>query len=341
MKTEGFVLIKNGDSKDAFQLKEVSLPELKNDEVLIESEAFGLNYADVMARRGLYREAPPLPCVVGYEVVGVILQTGSEVSKDLIGKRVVAFTRFGGYAKHAVTKLDAIVEIGEISAADALSLATQGVTAYYMAEYNTPIHRNDHVLIHAAAGGVGSLLIQMAKNKGAIVYAKVGNKDKAQHCKDLGADHVIDYSVDDYEEKMRILLNGKTLDISYNPVGGSTFKKDMRLIDKMGKIVLFGGSELSGSKWGVLSQLNFVRKMGFFTPIVLMMKSISIIGVNMLKAADNRPDVLQVCLNGIFSDYKKGIIKPVSGGEFSASEFVIAHDLLESGRSKGKLIIRW
>ncbi len=341
MKTEAFVLIKNGASKDAFQLQEISLPELKNDEVLIESEAFGLNYADVMARRGLYREAPPLPCVVGYEVVGIIIRTGSETSTDLIGKRVVAFTRFGGYAKHAITKCDAIVEIGDTGASDALSIATQGVTAYYMAEYNSPIHKNDHVLIHAAAGGVGSLLIQLAKNRGAIVYAKVGNKDKIQHCIDLGADHVIDYSVDDYEQKTHNLLNGKTLDVSYNPVGGSSFKKDVRLLNKAGKIVLFGGSELSGSKWGVLSQLNFVRKMGFFTPIVLMMKSISIIGVNMLKVADNRPDVLQECLQGVFLDYKKGVIKPVSGGEFSSSEFTIAHDLLESGKSTGKLIIRW
>lgn len=341
MISEAFVLIKNGASKDAFRLQEITLNELQDDEVLIESEAFGLNYADVMARRGLYREAPPLPCVIGYEVVGKVIKVGINSNQEWIGKRVVGFTRFGGYAKHAITKLDAIVEIGDTNASEALSLATQGVTAYYMAEYVSPIHKNDHVLIHAAAGGVGSLLIQLAKQKGAIVYAKVGNKDKMQHCLDLGADYAIDYSKADYSLKMKELLNGKALDISYNPVGGSTFKKDMKLLHNTGKIVLFGGSELSGSKWGVLSQLNFVRKMGFFTPIILMMKSMSIIGVNMLKVADNRPDVLQECMQKVFSKYEQGILSAVSGGEFEVSEFFTAHDLLESGKSTGKLIVRW
>lgn len=341
MKSEGFVLVKNGTSQEAFKLQEIELNALESDEVLIQSEAFGLNYADVMARRGLYREAPPLPCVVGYEVVGTILEVGNNVPKEWIGKRVVGFTRFGGYAKHAVTKLDAIVEIGTTDASEALSLATQGVTAYYMTHYVSPVHANDRVLIHAAAGGVGSLLIQLAKAKGAIVYAKVGNSSKMSHCTSFGADFVVDYSQSDYASKMTEYLNGNSLDISYNPVGGSTFKKDLTLIRTTGKIVLFGGSELSGSKWGILSQLNFVRKMGFFTPIVLMMKSMSIIGVNMLKVADNRPDVLKTCLENVFALYNEGTIKAVAGGEFGASEFFQAHDLLESGKSTGKLIVRW
>ena len=341
MKTEAFVLIKNGASKDAFRLQEITLDDLASDEVLIESEAFGLNYADVMARRGLYREAPPLPCVIGYEVVGKVTKVGAQSNHELIGKRVVGFTRFGGYSRHAITKLDAIVEIGDTTAVEALAIATQGVTAFYMSDYISPIRKNDHVLIHAAAGGVGSLMIQLAKLKGAVVYAKVGNKHKIAHCLELGADHVIDYSSNAYEEKLQELLNGKTLDISFNPVGGSTFKKDMKLIKNTGKIVLFGGSELSGSKWGILSQLNFVRKMGFFTPIVLMMKSISIVGVNMLKVADNRPDVLKHCLEEVYSLYKQGKLKPISGGEFNSSDFFEAHDLLESGKSTGKIIVRW
>ena len=150
---------------------------LAND-VLIETEAFGLNYADVMARRGLYREAPAFPCVIGYEVVGTIIQTGSSVDITLIGKRVVAFTRFGGYAKHVITTKDAIAEIGKMPVNDALALATQGVTAYYMSNYISPVRTGEHVLIHAAAGGVGTLLIQLAKQAGAIVIAKVSSKEK-------------------------------------------------------------------------------------------------------------------------------------------------------------------
>ena len=178
METEAFVLCKFGPSAQAFERKIVEIPALDSDEVLIESEAFGLNYADVMARRGLYREAPAFPCVIGYEVVGTIIQTGSSVDITLIGKRVVAFTRFGGYAKHVITTKDAIAEIGKMPVNDALALATQGVTAYYMANYISPVRTGEHVLIHAAAGGVGTLLIQLAKQAGAIVIAKVSSKEK-------------------------------------------------------------------------------------------------------------------------------------------------------------------
>lgn len=341
MKTEGFVLVKNGKAEEAFQLKEIVLEPLEKDELIIESEAFGLNYADVMARLGLYQDAPPIPCVIGYEVVGKIIQIGSDLSSDLLGKRVVAFTRFGGYAKHAVTKVDAIQEIGEIPANTALSLATQGGTAYYMAHCATTIQKNDIVLIHAAAGGVGSLLIQMAKNAGATVIAKVGNASKLETVLKLGADYAIDYRQEDYSVQLQRILGAKKLDISFNPIGGSTFKKDLKLLGNASKIIVYGGSELSNGKWGIFSKLNFVRKMGLFTPIALMMQSRSIIGVNMLKIADLRPDVLKECLNQVILMHKNKSIQPISGGEYHAQELGTAHTHLENGKSSGKLSVHW
>lgn len=341
MTTEAFVLKKHGVSKDAFEKREITLPALKPGEVMIESEAFGLNYADVMARRGLYREAPPMPCVVGYEVVGKVIEVADAEHASSVGKRVVAFTRFGGYAKHAATVFDGVQEIGDAPVSDALSIATQGVTAYYMAHYVSTIHPGDKVLIHAAAGGVGSLLIQLAKNAGAIVFAKVGSEAKGKQCLALGADYAIDYSKSDYAEQILAILKNDRLDISFNPVAGSTFKKDLKLLGNASKIVVFGGSELSGGKFGIFSKLNFVRKMGFFTPIIFMMKSRSIIGVNMLKVADHKPHVLNTCLKNVFKMYEEGKLKPVSGGEFTEDTFFEAHDLLESGKSSGKLIVKW
>lgn len=341
MMTEGFVLIKNGSSEQAFQLKEIELSTVNPNEVLIECEAFGLNYADVMARLGLYREAPPMPCVIGYEVVGIVKEVGSNVSQTYLGKRVVGFTRFGGYAKHAITSEDAIVEIGDLDANTALSLATQGVTAYYMSCIATTIQPNDRILIHAAAGGVGTLLIQIAKSKGAIVYAKVGNASKIEQCRTLGADEVIDYSTGDYSNQLKSILGNNSLDLSFNPVGGSTYKKDLSLLGSTSKIVLFGGSELSSGKWGIFSKLNFVRKMGFFTPIVMMMQSKSVIGINMLKVADHRPDILRNCLTEVYKLYQSGIIAPVEGGMFQKDELAKAHALLESGKSTGKISVHW
>ena len=339
--TEAIVLIQKGNAHKAFEQRSIELNEPIGNEVLIEVESFGLNYADVMARNGLYREAPPMPCVIGYEVVGRITKVGEKSSSDWIGKRVVAFCRFGGYSKHVITNDTAIVEIADMNAGDALALCTQSVTAYYMAEYLSPIREGDHVLIHAAAGGVGTILIQLAKKRGAIVYAKIGTESKRDLVKSLGADFVINYNESNYEVQIEMLLNGQRLDISYNPVAGSTFKKDFKLLGSGGRLVLFGGAEMSGTKWGILSTLNFVRKMGFMIPIGLMMRSKNILGVNMLKIADNKPKIMTHCLQEVVNLYKQKEIIPQVGGVYSVSDISIAHEELENGKTIGKLVIFW
>ena len=341
MKTTGFILTKNGKAEEAFELSEVTLPALKSDEVLIESEAFGLNYADVMARLGLYGETPPLPCVLGYEVVGNIIEVGKDVDAQLLNKRVVAFTRFGGYAKHAITKQYAVAIIDEMPVNEALSLSTQGVTAYYMTNVISPIQPNDNVLIHAAAGGVGNLLIQIAKQKNAKVFAKVGTDSKVEQALAIGADKAINYNAVEYDQEIIRTIGEKKMDVIFNPVGGSTFKKDMKLLNHGGRLMLFGGSELAAGKWGILSKLNFVRKMGIIIPAGLMIGSRSVLGVNMLKIGDNRPDILSTCLKGIIKLYQDGQLKPLQGGIYTANDFAKAHELLESGKSAGKITITW
>jgi NADPH:quinone reductase-like Zn-dependent oxidoreductase len=341
MKTEAIVLIKKGKPAGTFERKEWSIPEIGPSQILIESEAFGLNYADVMASQGLYREAPPMPCVVGYEVVGKITSVGQNVSRDLVGQRVLAFCRFGAYAKHVITEQYAVVKINEMSAGDALSLCTQGVTAYYMAHYLSPVRKGERVLVHAAAGGVGTLLLQMAKNEGAEVFAKIGSAKKENLVKELGADHVINYSTGDYSEQISKILGEKRLDISYNPVAGDTFKKDFKLLGSGGRLFLFGGSQLTGGKYGILSAINFILKMGRPLPIGFMMRSKSVLGVNMLKIADNKPAVLEECLSEVFKLYQAGKLKPQVGGEFAVTEFNEAFQALAGGHSTGKITVFW
>lgn len=339
--TEAFFLIKKGSAESAFELRSLSLPELKNDQVLIEVEAFGLNYADVMARLGLYREAPPMPCVIGYEVVGIITEVGVSGNKELVGKRVVAFCRFGGYAKHVITENYAVSVIDNMDAGVALSLATQFVTAHYMVSRSANVQAGERILVHAAAGGVGTALIQLCKLKGANVIAKVSSKEKERLVSDLGADQVVNYKTGAYEEQILTRLGSERLDVSFNPVAGATFKKDWALLGTGGRMVLFGGSELSNGKWGLLSTLNFVRKMGFIVPIGLMMRSKSILGINMLKVADFKPKVLAQCLNEVVQMVQQGQIHPVVGGVYKQGELKMAHRLLEEGKTVGKLIIVW
>ncbi|HNS41960.1 MAG TPA: zinc-binding dehydrogenase [Taishania sp.] len=341
MITQAYQLVKKGDATTAFQMNSVQLPSLQSHEVLIKVEAFGLNYADVMARNGLYREAPPMPCVLGYEVVGEVIEVGASEQQSLIGKRVVGFTRFGGYAQHAITTIDAISEIGDMPTNNALALATQGVTAYYMANYISPLRIGEKVLIHAAAGGVGTLLIQLAKLSGAVVVAKVSSAEKEAKCKELGADFTVNYKKEDYVEFINRHIELFRLDASFNPIGGSTFKKDKQVLGFGSRLFLFGGSQLSEGKMGILSQLNFLRKMGVLIPAFQMMQSKSIIGVNMLKIADNKPEVLKHCLNAVVELYKLGKIKTENGGDYQHTALSEAHDLLESGKSIGKIAIYW
>ena len=339
--TEAMMLVRKGEAINAFERRSIELDQPADGEVIVESEAFGLNYADVMARRGLYREAPPLPCVIGYELVGTVTQIGKNVNPALLGKRVVAFCRFGGYAKHVKTWGYAVVPVGDMPAEEAMVLCTQAVTAYYMAEYLTPIHSGEKVLIHAAAGGVGTILIQLAKHRGAEVFAKIGDDTKTDLVKSLGADHCINYNKSDYAEQIEKLLKGDRLDVSFNPVAGATYKKDLKLVGSGGRVVLFGGSELGKAKWGIFSTLNFARKMGALIPIGLMMRSKNILGVNMLKIADNRPMVLKKCLEDVVELYQQGIIKPQVGGVYSVDNLRDAHAALEGGKTTGKLTVKW
>jgi NADPH:quinone reductase-like Zn-dependent oxidoreductase len=341
IESKAFFLTKVGSPEHAFDLRTFELAALKDNEVVIEVEAFGLNYADVMARRGLYREAPPFPCIVGYEIVGKVVSVGKDSDANLIGKRVLGFCRFGGYAKHAITYNYAVAEVQDQPANELLALCTQAVTAFYMGEYLTPIHAIDAVLIHAAAGGVGTIMIQLAKLKGAKVIAKIGSESKRKVVEDLGADFVVNYNDSDYVLQIEKYLKNDRLDISFNPVAGSTFKKDMSLLGSGGRMVLFGGSELANGKWGIFSKLNFVRKMGLVLPIGLMMRSKNILGVNMLKIADNKPKVLEFCLTSVVKLYSEGKIKPQAGGIYSSSQLNEAHSALESGKTTGKLSVYW
>jgi NADPH:quinone reductase-like Zn-dependent oxidoreductase len=341
IQTEAFVLKKKGSAAHAFQLENIQLPNPQPTQVVIDVEAFGLNYADVMARLGLYREAPKMPCVIGYEVVGKISAVGNQLDPSLIGQRVVSFCRFGGYAKKVIAESFAFSTIGDMETGKALALATQGVTAYYMAERLANVQSGDRVLIHAAAGGVGSLLIQLCKLKGAEIIAKVSSRDKEKMVCELGADRVLIYTEQDYATALQTQLKGERLDVSFNPVAGSTFKKDWKLLGSGGKMVLFGGSELVGGKWGLISTLNFVRKMGFVVPIGLMMRSKNIMGVNMLKIAENRPNVLQACLKAVIELAETTKLNPVIGGCYDSSDLNRAHDALEKGKSQGKLYVRW
>ncbi|MCP4457404.1 MAG: zinc-binding dehydrogenase [Cytophagales bacterium] len=337
---KALTLTKYGSAKSAFEEQDLPTPSPQEGEVLIHVEAFGLNFADVLARLDLYQEAPNIPCVLGYEVVGTVEKVGSGVEESIIGTRVTAFTRFGGYAEYAVTKAAGLAEIGDMGAGKATALATQYCTAWYMACDRAFLRKGDAVLVHSAAGGVGTALTQILKQKGCVVFGTTGSDEKIQYLKDNGVDHPINYKTQDYAKEIS-KISDKKITTSFNAVGGKSFKKDMKLITEGGTVFTFGAASRAGKSGGFLANIGLLFSMGFTHPLFLLMQSKSIIGVNMLNVGDQQPEVLKGCIEGVVQWAKDGKLNPIVGKSYPSSELAQAHDDLENGNTTGKIVVKW
>jgi NADPH:quinone reductase-like Zn-dependent oxidoreductase len=339
---QALVLVRHGAAEGAFELREQADPVPGAGQIRIAAEAFGLNYADVSARQGTYRDAPPIPCVIGYEVVGRVDRLGGGVTGLLEGQRVTALTRFGGYATRAVTDARAAMPIPEeMDAGVAAALPTQGCTAYYSAEEMVRLHPGDHVLVQAAAGGVGTLLVQIAKARGCVVYGTAGSDAKLEHLRAIGVDHPINYRREDFAAAVRRLRGTAGLDVVFDSLGGSAVRKGLALLGAGGRIVCFGAAEREAGPLQILRDLKFAASFGFPHPIPLLMSSRSVIGVNMLRIADHRPETLGRCMQAVARLAADGTLRPVVGGRFDAAQIAAAHAFLGGRQSIGKIVVTW
>ena len=335
-------LTKYGKSDQAFEIRESDIPSIADDEVIIEVKSIGLNFADVMARNGLYPDAPKNPAVLGYDVAGTVYQKGKEVNHVSIGQRVAALTRFGGYAQYAKTFAEGVSPLPDnISFEEATALATQGCTAYFCAEECVQLHAGDNVLVHAAAGGVGSLLVQYAKHKGCKVYG-TASSSKQNFLKENGVDVPIDYTSREFDKLIQSDLGDSSLDVIFDSIGGPTFKKGMKILGQGGRIVSYGAaSQMDKGKKSIVATLKVGLGFGIFSPIALLMKSQSIITVNMLRIADHRKHVFQHVFSEVMKLAEDGVLKPTVGKVFSIDDFAQAHDYLEKRSSTGKVVVNW
>ncbi len=332
-------LVKYGDSSKAFEVRDAEKPVPQSREVLIKVDAFGLNFADVVARRGLYPDAPKNPAILGYDVAGTIDALGSDVTEFKVGDRVTALTRFGGYAEYATTMVEGVAKIPDgFDTGLSTALATQACTAYHCAVQSVNMHEGDKVLIHAAAGGVGSTLVQIAKSKGCIVYG-TASKSKLAHIRSIGVDHPIDYRNTDFSNVVHSDLGGAELDFAFDSIGGKTFKQSYKLLKPGGTIVYFGAASQIGSS--KLKALGVVAGFGLFSPIQLLMSSKSMIAVNMLRIADHKPELFQKIFAGVMDYVDQGIIKPTLAKKFHVDQIADAHEYLETRQSIGKVVMEW
>ena len=334
------VLVRNSTPEKSFEFRDLPKPKPTEDQVLIQSEGFGLNYADVMARHGDYEDCPKLPAVIGYDVVGKVVEIGSNVNNVKVGDRVTAMTRFGGYAEFAVTDYRACVKIPDnYEFGKATALTTQYCTAYYCFEEMVSLFKGDHVLIHAAAGGVGTALVQLAKHKGCVIFGTAGSDEKLEYLRSIGVTHPINYRKSDFEEEVRKVVGDKKLDAIFDPVGGKSVRKGLKILASGGRIVLFGASSMTGTN--IFGKLGMVAGFGIYHPVEFMMSSRGMIGVNMLRIADDRPMVIKRCLEAVVSLIESGVLDPTVAKIFKAEELGAAHAFLESRKSMGKISVKW
>ena len=334
-------LTKFGKPEEAFEIRETNIPKCAPNQVLIKAEAFGLNFADVLARKGLYGETPERFCIIGYEVVGRVEAQGKEVEENYVGKRVVALTRFGGYAEYAVTDHRAMGIIAENYPAEkALALATQYTTAHICFKESVNLYSGDRVLIHAAAGGVGIALCQMALNAGCEIFATAGSEKKLEFLRNMGVHHAINYESRDYSEVITSLLNENKIDAGFNSIAGNTIKKDWKLLGAGGKLVVFGAASRVG-KGSLLGGIGLVFKTGFLTPLLFIVQSKSLIGINILKLGDHKPGLVARSLKAVIAEAETGKLDPVVHNIYKIQELNEAHLALENRETIGKTAIFW
>ena len=220
---------------------EVPAPTPKANEALVNIKAAGINFIDVYLREGRY--PTPLPFISGQEAAGVVTEVGSEVTTIKPGDRVAYSSVLGSYAEYAAVPANRLVKIpDDLDFEQAAAAMLQGMTAHYLLHSSYPLKKGETALIHAAAGGVGLLLVQMAKKIGARVIATAGTQEKAQLARDAGADECIVYTEADFETETRRLTDNEGVHVVYDGVGKATFDKDLNVLRPRGYLVLFGGS---------------------------------------------------------------------------------------------------
>ena len=333
------VLTKFGSIENAFEIKEVPNPTLNDGQVLIQSEGFGLNYADIMAIQGDYKDCPPLPAIIGYDVVGKIIETKGNCGELKVGDRVTAMTRFGGYAELAVSESAACVVINDMEIGKAMALTTQYSTAQFCFNEVVNLHKGDKVLIHAAAGGVGTALVQMAKDRGCEIFGTCGSDEKIEYLKSLGVHHPINYRKNDFFEVIKKSSGAHSLDVIFDAVGGESVKKGFKLIGAGGRLVVFGSASITGKN--IFGKLKLVFAFGWYHPIKFIMSSKAMIGVNMLRIGDSKPHVLKRCLANVVKQVESGALDPTVAKVFTIDELTDALNYLKNRKSIGKITVTW
>ena len=317
------IQVKQVGGAEAMELVDLPVPQPQPKEAIVKIMASGVNFIDVYYREGRYKA--PLPLIVGQEAAGVVTAVGPDTYGVAIGDRVAFATVLGSYAEYVAAPVDRLVKIpDDISDREAAAAMLQGMTAHYLAYDTYPLKKGEIALIHAAAGGVGLLLVQMAHQIGARVIATVSTEEKAKLAKAAGADDTILYGQADFEAETKRLTNGKGVDVVYDSVGKNTFEKSLNVLRPRGMMALFGGSS------GAVPP---------FDPIVLTQKgSLYLTRPSLGNYIATQKD-LQQRAGSVFIMIRQGKLKLRIEHVYPLEQAAQAHRDLESRKTTGKLLL--
>jgi NADPH:quinone reductase-like Zn-dependent oxidoreductase len=329
---QAVVITKHG-GPSVLKVQEKPDPELGPGQVRIDVAAAGINFADVMARMGLYPDAPKTPCVVGYEVAGTVLELADDVDGLTPGQRVIAGTQFGGYASQVVVPAADVIALPDgLSFEQGAAIPVNYGTAWAGLIGFGSLRAGERVLVHSAGGGVGIAATQIAKRTGAEVYG-TASPGKHARCEELGVDRMVDYTKSGWEQGL------PQFDVILDAVGGKSFRTGYDLLRPGGRLVAFGASALvSGQRRNVVSALRTVIRMPRFNMIKQMSESKAVIGLNMLSLWKDR-GTLQPWIAPLREMLDDGTVKPVVAGDFSFEDAGAAQTMITERRNVGKVVL--
>jgi NADPH:quinone reductase len=317
------IQVKQSGGPEVMELVDLPVPQPKPNEAVVKLSASGVNFIDVYQREGRYKI--PLPSVLGQEGAGVVTAVGAEVKSVKAGDRVAWVGLLGSYAEQAAVVADKLVPVPSgVTDQQAGAAMLQGMTAHYLLHDACPLKRGETALVHAAAGGVGLLLVQMAHHIGARVIATVSTGEKAKLAREAGADEVILYTQSDFEAETKRLTGGKGVDVVYDSVGKTTFEKGLNVLRPRGVMVLFGGSS------GAVPPFDLMT--------LAQKGSLYVTRPTLLHYTATREE-LMARSSAVFGMVAVGKLKLRIEHTYPLAEVARAHRELESRKTTGKLLL--
>ncbi len=317
-----------GDPADALRLEDVKEPSPGPGEVAVEVAVCGLNFADILLCRGQYQQRPPLPFTPGLETSGRIVALGEGVRDRAVGQRVIAVPRLphGGLAEQLVTPAAVTYPIpDDLDDASAAAMHISYQTSWFALHRRAALRPGEWLLVHAAAGGVGSAAVQLGVAAGARVIATAAGAEKVELCRRLGAEVVVDYSTEDFVTVVKRATGGHGADVVYDPVGGDTFDRSRKVIAWEGRLLVIGFAS------GRIPDVPANH---------ILVKNYAVVGLHWGAYLDHDPDAVAACHTELVRLFGEGLIAPVVFAELGLDDAVTGLELLGSRRTIGKVVVR-